>query len=104
MDEWNVDVHLPMYLKGEISSRDSQVTRYTFLKDYRWLIVGHGFLSDYVGILRNKEFIALASGYIPRAFEWRIFLVGELCLVTGIFLHAAGLRPWKSYFRSESAA
>lgn len=77
---------------------------YTFLKDYGWLIVGHGFLSDYVGILRNKEFIALASGYIPRAFEWRIFLVGELCLVTGIFLHAAGLRPWKSYFRSESAA
>jgi integrase len=34
MEEWNVDIHLPMYLKGEISSRDSQITRYTFLKDY----------------------------------------------------------------------
>lgn len=34
MNEWNVDAHLPMYLKGEIGFDDSQITRYTFLKDY----------------------------------------------------------------------
>jgi hypothetical protein len=34
VDEWNVDVHLPMYLKGEVSPGDSEMTRYTFLKDY----------------------------------------------------------------------
>jgi hypothetical protein len=34
MEEWNVDIHLPMYLKGEIGAGDSQVTRYLFLNDY----------------------------------------------------------------------
>lgn len=77
---------------------------YTFMKDYGWLIVGHGFLDNYAGILRNKDFIALASGYLPRAFEWPIFFVGELCLVGGIFLQASGLRPWKRYVGRESAA
>jgi hypothetical protein len=76
---------------------------YTFMKDYGWLIVGHGFLDNYAGILGNKDFIELASGYLPRAFEWRIFFVGEFCLVGGILLQASGFRPLKRYVRSESA-
>jgi hypothetical protein len=34
MDKWDVEMHLPMYLKGEIVAKDSQTTRYTFLRYY----------------------------------------------------------------------
>jgi len=34
MDKWNVDRHLPAYLKGELLPQDTEYMRFKFLQDY----------------------------------------------------------------------
>ena len=65
---------------------------YTFMRDYGWLIVGNGFLSDYAGILRNPDFISLASGYKPQPFQWWMFWLGELFILCGVGLQYGGFK------------
>ena len=59
---------------------------YTFMRDYGWLIIGHGVLADLAGILQNRKFLDLAAGYAPKAFAWTIFCIGEMFIVAGILL------------------
>lgn len=70
---------------------------YTFLKDYGWLIVRNGFISDYPNLLQNQDFLELASGYIPAAYNWRVFWLGEIFLLAGIFCLYRGSRGWKGF-------
>jgi hypothetical protein len=58
---------------------------YTFMADYGSLIIGNGFLSDYSTLIRNEDFIRMASVYSPAKFNWTFFWVGELLLLAGIF-------------------
>lgn len=74
---------------------------YTFMKDYGWLIIGNGFLSDLAGILQNREFLDLAAGYAPKAFAWTIFGVGEIFIVAGILLQYSGHTLTKKHFLPE---
>src|SRR6478736_9464680 len=53
----------------------SAVILYTFMKDYGNIIITNGF--DYSTIMQNKNFIAIASNYIPQSFSWGFFAVGE---------------------------
>ncbi|HEX8039958.1 MAG TPA: hypothetical protein VF490_12445 [Chryseosolibacter sp.] len=73
---------------------------YTFMRDYGWLIVGNGFLSDYAGILRNPDFISLASGYKPQPFQWWMFWLGELFILCGVGLQYGG---FKGLFKQRPA-
>lgn len=58
---------------------------FTFLQDYGWIILNNGFMPDYTNLLRNNDFIRLASGYIPGSYNWPVFLLGELFLLAGVF-------------------
>jgi hypothetical protein len=57
---------------------------FTFLKDYGSLIIGNGFLPDFANLLRNEDFVALASTYIPQQYGWSLFWVGEAMIAVGI--------------------
>jgi hypothetical protein len=59
----------------------SAVILYTFMKDYGTIILSNGF--DYSTIVRNKDFIAIASTYIPQSFSWEFFAVGEILILGG---------------------
>jgi hypothetical protein len=58
---------------------------YTFMQDYGWLIINNGLIGDYPNILQNQDFLRLASGYIPAAYNWSLFLLGEIFLLAGIY-------------------
>jgi hypothetical protein len=57
----------------------STVILYTFMKDYGSIIIANGF--DYSTIMQNKDFISIASNYIPQSFSWGFFAVGEILIL-----------------------
>jgi hypothetical protein len=59
----------------------SAVILYTFLKDYGNIIISNGF--DYSTIMQNKDFIAIASAYIPQSYSWEFFAFGEILILAG---------------------
>ena len=61
----------------------SSVILYTFLKDYGSIIIANGFFRDYSLIMYNKEFLAIASAYIPQSYSWEFFIIGEILILTG---------------------
>jgi len=65
---------------------------FTFMEDYGGLLIRNGLLSGYSSILQNKDFIRLASDYMPTGFSWGIFAVGELLLLGGIYFQYLGVR------------
>jgi hypothetical protein len=56
----------------------SAIILYTFMKDYGTIILSNGF--DYSTIVQNKDFIAIASTYIPQSYSWEFFVVGEILI------------------------
>jgi hypothetical protein len=71
---------------------------YTFMEDYGGLLIRNGLLSGYASILRNEDFIRVASDYMPNSFSWGIFSLGEAFLLGGIFFQYLG---WKGFRKSE---
>jgi hypothetical protein len=62
----------------------SLVILYTFMKDYASIFFSNGFFEDYFSIMQNKDFIAIASHYVPESYSWGLFILGELLIVAGI--------------------
>ncbi len=62
----------------------STVILYTFLKDYGSIIITNGFFRDYSLIMQNKDFLAIASAYIPQSFSWYFFAIGETLILAGV--------------------
>ncbi len=60
------------------------VIAYTFTKDYGSIIIANGFFRDYFLIMQNKDFLAIASTYIPQSYRWDFFAVGEILVLAGI--------------------
>jgi hypothetical protein len=60
------------------------VILFTFISDYGAIIIGNGFLSDYSQLLRNVEFVKIASAYLPQEYNWALFSLGELLILIGI--------------------
>ena len=83
-------------LVWSLLSAGSVIILYTFLKDYGWLIINNGFTSDYPNLLQNEDFLQLASGYIPGAYNWSVFWLGEIFLLAGIFCLKSGLSGFKN--------
>jgi hypothetical protein len=61
----------------------STVILYTFLKDYGSIIISNGFFREYSLIMQNKDFLAIASTYIPQSYSWSYFVLGEILILTG---------------------
>ena len=59
----------------------STVILFTFMKDYGNIIIANGFISDYAQIMQNKDFLAIASTYIPQSYSWEFFAVGEILIL-----------------------
>ena len=66
---------------------------YTFMEDYGRLIIENGLLSEYPQLLKNADFLRLASQFFPQRFNWLLFSLGELLLLAGIYIqHRGGIR------------
>lgn len=67
-------------------SGGSLVILYTFMADYGGLIISNGFLSDYPRLLQNRDFLRIASGFVPQSYNWFLFSLGEMLILAGIYL------------------
>ena len=79
---------------------------FTFLEDYGGLLIRNGLLSGYASILKNDEFIRIASDYMPTTFNWGIFFVGEAFFLLGIIFQYygfAGFGKRGTYSRAEES-
>ena len=71
----------------------SMLILYTFMEDYGRLIIENGLLSEYPELLKNPDFLRLASAFFPQRFNWFVFSLGELLLLAGIYIqHRGGIR------------
>lgn len=61
----------------------SLIILFTFLKDYGSIIISNGFLRDYAFLLQNKDFLAIATTYIPQSYSWGYFALGEILILVG---------------------
>ena len=59
---------------------------FTYLIDYGKLLWANDLMTEYVNLLSNKKFIQLASVYLPEYYNWTLFWLGELLILTGIFM------------------
>lgn len=74
-------------------SGGSLIILYTFMADYGELIISNGFLSEYPNLLQNRDFLKIASGFIPESYNWFVFALGELTILAGIYLQYRGSSP-----------
>jgi hypothetical protein len=58
---------------------------YTFLSDYGSIILGNNLMSEYASLLTNKQFVSIASSYVPKSYNWFLFTVGEAFFVILIY-------------------
>jgi hypothetical protein len=61
----------------------SAIILYTFLKDYGSIIISNGFFHDFAFLLQNKDFLAIATTYIPQSYSWGYFALGEILILAG---------------------
>jgi hypothetical protein len=68
---------------------------FTFLKDYGGLLLTNGFIIDYPNLLRNEVFLKVASVYVPDAYSWGVFWVGELLIGLGMVARLYNVPTWR---------
>lgn len=57
---------------------------YTFIQDYAEIIILNGWLPELHTIMQNEEFIKITSHFIPKQYNWSLFLSGEFILLFSI--------------------
>jgi hypothetical protein len=55
-----------------------------FLWDYTAIILGGGFLLEYLTLFKNDVFMRMASSHVPESFRWGVFAAGEALAVAGM--------------------
>ncbi|MFC2093529.1 hypothetical protein ACFLSV_06480 [Bacteroidota bacterium] len=58
----------------------------TFIWDYTSIIISGGFLSEYWTLVTNKQFQSIVTKYIPAYYNWYLFAVGEILIITAVLL------------------
>jgi len=58
---------------------------YTFMYDYGALLINNNLIHEFPYLLKNEQFISLASTYSPSFYNWKIFWLGETLIGAGIF-------------------
>lgn len=69
------------------------VILYTYLIDYGNLLWTNNLMTEYLDLLSNEKFIQLASVYLPGDYNWTLFGLGELMILTGILTIDFALLP-----------
>jgi len=58
---------------------------YTFMYDYSALLIDNNLVYEFPSLLKNKQFLSLASTYSPSFYNWKIFWLGETLIGVGIW-------------------
>ncbi len=58
----------------------------SFIWDFAGIIIGRGFLSEFWRLATSVKFQNIVTHYIPQYFNWYLFAVGEIFIVTAIIL------------------
>jgi len=59
---------------------------YTFLYDYGKLIIANGFLPNFFELAADEEFKEIVLQYVPAYYNWSLFVVGMLLIITAVIL------------------
>lgn len=62
----------------------------TYIWDYASLMIGHGFIRNFFGLMNDRKFLELTSEYVPVFYNWYLFVVGVLLILASM---------WSLYFR-----
>lgn len=57
---------------------------YTWVYDYGKIIIAGGFLKDFFGLVRNPQFFDIVENYMPRPYNWTLFIIGLLLSTAGV--------------------
>ena len=58
----------------------------TFVQDYCMMIIQGGFLSSFFTLAENRSFQLLSSRHVPLHYNWFLFCVGEVLIITAIIV------------------
>lgn len=58
----------------------------TFIWDYSKIIVQGGFLSSFWTLAQNDHFQQIISQYKPTEYNWYLFALGEICILSALAL------------------
>ena len=76
--------HVPTFSKIMIAAGCAAIL-FTFMYDYGALLINNNLIYEFPSLLKNKQFISLASTYSPSFYNWKIFWLGETLIGAGIF-------------------
>ena len=57
---------------------------YTFLYDYGKIMIRGDYLNYFSSLMTNEKFILEVTNYMPTHYNWTIFLIGEILILTAI--------------------
>ncbi len=62
---------------------------FTFMQDYGNLLLNTDSVFDYPNLLKNERFVKAASIYLPKSYNWFLFILGELLIcICVVWLYA----------------
>jgi hypothetical protein len=64
----------------------ASIMLYTFLSDYGKLIAAENHFIDLLSFSSNPALQAALSSFVPGNYNWTLFIVGEILILTGIYL------------------
>lgn len=69
---------------------------YTFLYDYGKILFEGNYFSEFLTLATNERFIQEVGNYIPTSYNWTLFIIGEVLLITAIISwHARSVKAKK---------
>jgi hypothetical protein len=77
----------------------SSIILFSFTQDYLRIINDLHLWGKLHQLLEQKSFVDYASGYLPDQFNWSIFFVGELFILSGIII---GLLNHKQFYKVKT--
>jgi hypothetical protein len=67
----------------------------TFISDYSLLILKGGYLTRFWDLSADADFQKALSSYVPESYNWGLFIVGEIIIVTALILIIRRVRASK---------
>lgn len=56
----------------------------TFIWDYSIIVLREGFLSEFWTLATNERFHQIISAHTPASYNWHVFILGELLIVSAL--------------------
>jgi len=58
----------------------------TFIWDYIVMIINGGFWSHFFSLFENKQFRAISANYAPVFYNWYLFFIGVILILTSVLI------------------